>query len=147
MTKYGLSDSDDSSSNFNQSNSSSNHNFNKTPGLMTDSNDNLYSFLEIDRNATSKEIASAIRKKSREFHPDKNKDPSAPKKILRVQKCKDILLNPAAKLLYDSSDKDHRNGFPKNKFYPSFHSFSTENKFLYFSTFLSTERYFVSIEV
>lgn len=51
---------------------------------------------------TPEDIRRAYREKSREYHPDKNKSPDAPEKLLEVRKAYEVLSDEAARTAYDN---------------------------------------------
>lgn len=61
----------------------------------------LYSVLGVSKSADAAEIKKAYRKLAREYHPDVNKDASAPAKFNEIQKAYEILSNPQKKQQYD----------------------------------------------
>ena len=60
-----------------------------------------YEVLGIARTATIDEIRRAHRKLAKEFHPDKNKSPDAPKRFLELQEAYDALSDPEKRIQYD----------------------------------------------
>jgi len=60
-----------------------------------------YETLGVSKNATDKEIKSAFRKLAKEYHPDVNKDPSAPEKFKAVQEAYNVLSDEQTKAKYD----------------------------------------------
>ncbi len=60
-----------------------------------------YEVLGIGRSATADEIRRAHRKLAKEFHPDKNKSPEAPKRFSEVQEAYDALSDVAKRAQYD----------------------------------------------
>lgn len=66
--------------------------------------EDYYSILGIRQDSSLKEIKDNYQKLSRALHPDKQPAPlkkSAEKYFSRIEKAKDVLLNPAKKLAYD----------------------------------------------
>lgn len=60
-----------------------------------------YEVLGITRTASADEIRKAHRKLAKEFHPDKNKSPEAPKRFSELQEAYDILSDSAKRAQYD----------------------------------------------
>ena len=60
-----------------------------------------YEVLGIARTATADEIRRAHRKLAKEFHPDKNKSPEAPKRFSELQEAYDALSDPEKRKQYD----------------------------------------------
>ncbi len=62
----------------------------------------LYTRLEIERNATATEIARAYRKRAMATHPDRNPDnPHAGAEFVAVGRAYEVLKDPSAKGMYD----------------------------------------------
>ena len=61
----------------------------------------LYEVLGVSKNATKDDIKSAYRKLAKQYHPDVNKDPDAPKKFEEVQQAYDILYDDQKRAAYD----------------------------------------------
>ena len=55
---------------------------------------NYYEILRVERNATIDEIKKSYRKLALKYHPDKNKDESAPKKFKKISNAYNILSDP-----------------------------------------------------
>ncbi|KAK3767567.1 hypothetical protein RRG08_003829 [Elysia crispata] len=76
--------------------------------------EDLYKILGVKRDATDKEIKKAFRKLALKYHPDKNKEPDAKEKFLKIGKAYDILGDPEKKRKYDmygdDSDTGNNNG-------------------------------------
>lgn len=60
-----------------------------------------YEVLGVPRTATADEIRNAYRKLARQFHPDVNKSPEAPKRFTEVQEAYDTLSDEPKRKLYD----------------------------------------------
>ncbi|HEY0007932.1 MAG TPA: DnaJ C-terminal domain-containing protein [Tepidisphaeraceae bacterium] len=60
-----------------------------------------YEVLGLKRGATEDEIKRAHRKLAREFHPDANKDTSAPQRFTEVQEAYDVLSDKTKRQRYD----------------------------------------------
>ena len=61
----------------------------------------LYSVLEVGRNATDAEIKKAYRGLARKYHPDVNKDAGADTKFKEIQQAYDVLSNATKRSRYD----------------------------------------------
>ncbi|UKN00208.1 J domain-containing protein [Paracrocinitomix mangrovi] len=68
--------------------------------------ENLYDILEIDIDAEEKVIKRAYRKLALKWHPDKNSDPTAHDKFIKINEAYEILSNPEKKEVYDSLLRD-----------------------------------------
>ncbi|MBQ7449992.1 DnaJ domain-containing protein [bacterium] len=64
-------------------------------------NKDLYKILNIEKNATSREIKLAYRHLMRIYHPDVNEDADSKKKFNEIRKAYDILSDSKKKKLYD----------------------------------------------
>jgi DnaJ-class molecular chaperone len=67
------------------------------------SNTELYDTLQINTNASEKEIEKAFRKLSLKYHPDKN--PDAKEMFEKISFAKDILTDPRKRAIYDRHGK------------------------------------------
>lgn len=78
--------------------------------------EDLYSVLEVNKNASIDEIKKAYRRLAVKHHPDKNKgDPSAEDKFKKIVSAYDVLSNPDKKAHYDqfgTVDDGQGGGFP-----------------------------------
>ncbi|XP_062581123.1 dnaJ homolog subfamily C member 16-like [Saccostrea cucullata] len=74
--------------------------------------EDLYDVLGIRRSASTKEIKQAYKNLAREWHPDKNKDPSAADKFTKINEAYETLGDPERRSQYDkfgyTSAKEHR---------------------------------------
>lgn len=61
----------------------------------------LYSILQVTKNASDAEIKKAYRQLARQYHPDVNKEPGAEEKFKEIQKAYDILSDSSKKARYD----------------------------------------------
>lgn len=64
---------------------------------------NFYEVLNIQPNATSKEISQAYRRMALKFHPDHNLSPTANEEFSFISKIHESLSNPDARALYDET--------------------------------------------
>jgi curved DNA-binding protein CbpA len=62
-----------------------------------------YQVLGLSRSATSEEIRKSYRRLVMRYHPDRNPDPSASDKFLRVQRAYEVLIHPGLRENYDYS--------------------------------------------
>jgi DnaJ-class molecular chaperone len=89
--------------------------------------ESFYSILEVSENATSEEIKKSYRRLSMEFHPDKNKDPSATAKFQKISEAYETLGDLEKKKHYDMTRNNpfakmmEQNGMPGD---PMDHIFS-----------------------
>ncbi|MGZ9413733.1 molecular chaperone DnaJ [Mycoplasma sp. AC157] len=65
-----------------------------------------YEVLEINKNATDKEIKIAYRKLAMKYHPDKNKETDAEEKFKEVNEAYEVLSNPEKRAQYDQYGHD-----------------------------------------
>jgi len=66
------------------------------------SDEDYYSLLGIDKNASDEEIRKAYKKKAKQFHPDLNDgDPTAEKKFQKISEAYEVLKDPQKKAAYD----------------------------------------------
>lgn len=63
---------------------------------------NYYEILMVPPSATSADIQAAYRRLARNWHPDLNKSTEAHTKMVEINTAKEVLLNPEARLQYDS---------------------------------------------
>ncbi|BFZ23270.1 hypothetical protein BsWGS_26309 [Bradybaena similaris] len=85
--------------------------------------DDLYDVLGVPRSASSQDIKKAYKSLAREWHPDKNSDPSATDKFTKINEAYETLNDPERRSSYDkfgyTSAQDQRARGPG----PGFHSF------------------------
>jgi len=60
-----------------------------------------YQVLGLGRSASTEEIRKSYRRLAMRYHPDRNSDPSASEKFLRVQKAYEVLINSGSRENYD----------------------------------------------
>jgi len=70
----------------------------------------FYDILGVDRDASDSQIKSAYRKLAREYHPDVNKDKSAPDKFKEAQKAYEVLSDSSKRNQYDQFGEAGVNG-------------------------------------
>lgn len=66
----------------------------------------FYQILGLSRDATAKEIKKAYRKKSLEYHPDKNKEEGAAEKFAEISRAYEVLSDDEKKPIYDRYGED-----------------------------------------
>lgn len=75
----------------------------RTQGLIED---DYYTLLNLDRNATPEEIRDAYKKASRIYHPDKHTDPVLKKQaeilFTKTKKAYEVLIDPHKRAIYDA---------------------------------------------
>jgi curved DNA-binding protein CbpA len=72
---------------------------------------NLYEILEINENASEKEIKKAYHKLSLQYHPDKNKDNRAIEKYQNIRTAYDILIDSKTRIEYCKMNLIQQNNF------------------------------------
>jgi molecular chaperone DnaJ len=61
----------------------------------------LYAVLGLDRNASDSEIKKAFRRLAQQWHPDVNKDPTAPERFKEINEAYQVLSDPQRRQAYD----------------------------------------------
>lgn len=89
---------------------------------------NYYDVLGVSKNASQDDIKRAFKKKSKEFHPDINKEPGAEEKFKEVNEAYQVLSDPEKKQMYDTygttdPNEAFQNGGGFNPFMRGFSSF------------------------
>jgi DnaJ-class molecular chaperone len=69
---------------------------------------NLYSILEVDKNATIDEIKKAYKKLAIKIHPDKNSSPNATEKFQEINMAYEILSDKVSKEKYDKLNDNNK---------------------------------------
>ena len=64
--------------------------------------ENYYDILGVSRNASPDELKKAFRQKSKEYHPDVNKDPGAEDKFKEINEAYQALSDPEKRKMYDT---------------------------------------------
>eukprot|EP00753_Platysulcus_tardus_P008849 PLAT1667.1.p1 GENE.PLAT1667.1~~PLAT1667.1.p1 ORF type:complete len:366 (-),score=112.40 PLAT1667.1:58-1077(-) len=77
---------------------------------------NCYAILQVEREATSREIRKAYREATLLWHPDRNSDPSAKPKFLAVAKAYEVLKDDSTREQYDYY-LDHPEEALRNQYY------------------------------
>lgn len=85
--------------------------------------ENYYSILGVKKDASNEEIKQSYRKLAKKWHPDKNSDPSAPKRFLEISEAYETLGSESARANYDASLFGRRNPMQPR----GFHSFQTRH--------------------
>lgn len=68
----------------------------------SDDDQDLYKILGINKRATQKEIKQAYKNLAKEWHPDKNKDPSANEKFMKINEAYETLSDTEKRSEYDN---------------------------------------------
>jgi curved DNA-binding protein CbpA len=63
--------------------------------------EDYYKILGVSKTATEKEIKKAFRKLAIKYHPDKNSDPDAEKKFVKIAEAYEVLSDPQKRKQYD----------------------------------------------
>ena len=78
----------------------------------------LYSILEIPKDASEQDIKKAYRKLSLQYHPDRNSSPDADEKIRKINEAYETLSNAEKRRMYDLGPQpDIFPGFPGGAFH------------------------------
>ncbi len=71
---------------------------------------NYYRILEVEKDATERELKIAYRKLAKKYHPDLNKDdPHAMKKFIELKEAYDTLIDPEKRKIYDQLGYNPKN--------------------------------------
>jgi len=81
--------------------------------------DDLYSILEVSKDANDQDIKKAYRKLSLQYHPDRNPTADAEKKIRKINEAYEILSDPQKRQEYDNPA--NMSGFPPGFMPHGFH--------------------------
>ena len=65
-------------------------------------NSDLYSILEISKDASEQDIKKAYRKLTLQYHPDRNNSSDAEEKIRKINEAYEVLGDKDKRMLYDS---------------------------------------------
>ena len=69
-----------------------------------------YKVLEVEKDASEKEIKLAYRRLAKKYHPDLNRtDPKAKDRFIELKEAYDILIDPTKRKIYDNSGFDPKN--------------------------------------
>lgn len=74
--------------------------------LAFEESDSYYKILDVNRNATPKEIKKAYHKMSMEYHPDRNKAPNARDKFATIAEAYEVLKDQDKRQTYDRHGKE-----------------------------------------
>ena len=77
-------------------------------------NTDLYSILEIPKDANDQDIKKAYRKLTLQYHPDRNNSTDAEEKIRKINEAYEVLGDKEKRMLYDSGA--NQSGFPSGAF-------------------------------
>ena len=73
---------------------------------------NPYKVLGIDQNANEDQIKAAFKRRSRKYHPDRNKeDPRAKQKFAQVVNAYELLKDPEKRRIYDQTGGEDPNSY------------------------------------
>lgn len=78
-------------------------------------NSDLYSILEISKDASEKDIKKAYRKLTLQYHPDRNNSSDAEEKIRKINEAYEVLGDKDKRMLYDSGT--NQSGFSFGEFH------------------------------
>jgi DnaJ-class molecular chaperone len=78
-------------------------------------NSDLYSILEISKDASEQDIKKAYRKLTLQYHPDRNNSSDAEEKIRKINEAYEVLGDKNKRMLYDSGT--NQSGFPFGAFH------------------------------
>jgi len=81
---------------------------------ISGSSQNYYDVLNVDRDATRKEIKAAFRNLAIKYHPDKNSSPDAEEKFREIAEAYEVLSNDERRKQYDQFGDDGLNTKPHN---------------------------------
>lgn len=75
-----------------------------------DEKKDFYEILNIDKDASPKEIKKAYRKLAKKYHPDINKtDPHAKEKFIKIKDAYETLIDPKKRKIYDEFGYNPKN--------------------------------------
>jgi len=78
-------------------------------------NSDLYSILEISKDASEKDIKKAYRKLTLQYHPDRNNSSNAEEKIRKINEAYEVLGDKERRIMYDKGA--NQSGFPFGAFH------------------------------
>jgi DnaJ-class molecular chaperone len=78
-------------------------------------NSDLYSILEISKDASEQDIKKAYRKLTLQYHPDRNNSSDAEEKIRKINEAYEVLGDKQKRMLYDTGG--NQSGFPFGAFH------------------------------
>jgi hypothetical protein len=65
-----------------------------------------YEILGVNKEASLQEIKQAFRRLALQYHPDRNPDPEAHKKMAKINQAYQVLSNPSLRAIYDDSPEE-----------------------------------------
>lgn len=77
-------------------------------------NCDLYSILEVSKDASEQDIKKAYRKLTLQYHPDRNNSSDAEEKIRKINEAYEVLGDKQKRMMYDSGA--NQSGFPSGAF-------------------------------